>query len=76
MKKIIALLLTCVMVLGLFAGCGGGKTQETKAPENQPAAGAATEAPGEAAPDTIVIMAPPVTGSYLENLRVWAADFH
>ena len=76
MKKIIALLLTCVMVLGLFAGCGGGKAQETKAPENQPAAGAATEAPGEAAPDTIVIMAPPVTGSYLENLKVWAADFH
>lgn len=28
------------------------------------------------AEDTIVIMAPPVTGSYLESLKTWAADFH
>ena len=34
MKKIIALLLACVMVLGLFAACGGEKAPaETKAPE-------------------------------------------
>lgn len=57
MKKIIAMLLTCVMVLGLLAGTG--ITAE------------ATEAP-----DTIVIMAPPVTGNYLQNLKTWAADFH
>ena len=41
MKKIIALLLACVMVLGLFAACGGEKAPaETKAPE----AGAETPA--------------------------------
>lgn len=53
MKKIISMLLVCVMVLGLFA------------------IGASAEAE-----DTIVIMAPPVTGNYLENLKTWAADFH
>ena len=52
MKKIISMLLVCVMVLGLFAF------------------GASAEAE-----DTIVIMAPPVTGSYLENLETWKADF-
>ena len=49
MKKIIALLLACVMVLGLFAACG--KTEapaETKAPEAAaPEAGAETPAEGE-----------------------------
>ena len=52
MKKIISMLLVCVMVLGLFAF------------------GASAEAE-----DTIVIMAPPVTGSYLESLETWKADF-
>ena len=42
MKKIIALLLACVMVLGLFAACGGEKAPaEEKAPE------AGAEAPAE-----------------------------
>ena len=40
MKKLIALLLALVMVIGL-AACGGSATTETKAP-------AATEAPTEA----------------------------
>ena len=53
MKKIISMLLVCVMVLGLFA--------------------IGTSAEAE---DTIIIMAPPVTGNYLENLKTWAADFH
>ena len=70
MKKIIALLLACVMVLGLFAGCGGSeKAAETAAP-----AAEGNEA-AEATPDTIVIMAPPVTGNYLANLKTWADDF-
>lgn len=80
MKKILAVLLSAVLVLGMFSACGNS-TQETKAPaETKAAAPAETQAPAatEAAaePDTIVIMAPPVTGSYLENLKTWAADFN
>ena len=52
MKKIISMLLVCVMVLGLFAV---GASAESK--------------------DTIVVMAPPVTGGYLEKLETWKADF-
>ena len=52
MKKIISMLLVCVMVLGLFAM---GASAESK--------------------DTIVVMAPPVTGGYLEKLATWKADF-
>ena len=33
MKKIIALLLTCIMVLGMFAACGTPDTPETTAPK-------------------------------------------
>ncbi len=33
-------------------------------------------ADSEGAEDTIVIMAPPVTGNYLSNLKTWADDFH
>lgn len=50
MKKIIALLLACVMVLGLFAACGNSAAPaETKAPEAAPEAEApaAPEAEGE-----------------------------
>ena len=78
MKKIIALLLALAMVLGLVA-CGG--TTETPATEAPAANAPATNEPAvepvvSAEPDTIVIMAPPVTGAYLENLKVWAADFN
>ena len=46
MKKIIALLLACVMVLGLFAGCAGGESEETTAAatEGTEAAAESTEA--------------------------------
>ena len=77
MKKIIALLLALVMVMGLFAGCG--ETEETQ-PQQNDTQTTPVENQGEvevsATPDTIVIMAPPVTGSYLENLKTWAADFN
>ena len=36
MKKIIALLLACVMVLGLFAACGGKDTPDTTAGKDTP----------------------------------------
>ena len=56
MKKIIALMLACMMIVGMLAVSAAAETSEK--------------------PDTIVVMAPPVTGSYLENLKVWAADFN
>ena len=56
MKKIIALMLACLMAVGMLAVSAAAETSEK--------------------PDTIVVMAPPVTGSYLENLKVWAADFN
>lgn len=56
MKKIIALMLACLMIVGMLAVSAAAETSEK--------------------PDTIVVMAPPVTGSYLENLKVWAADFN
>ncbi len=56
MKKIIALMLACLMIMGMLAVSAAAETSEK--------------------PDTIVVMAPPVTGSYLENLKVWAADFN
>ena len=54
MKKFITMLLVCVMVLGLFAGCGNGSTQQTTAATTAAPAADATEAPAqetEAAPD-------------------------
>ena len=80
MKKILALTMALVLVLSLGA-CGKAPAAETKAPTEADVSAttaAATEAPTEAKaePDTIVIMAPPVTGNYLTNLKTWADDFH
>ena len=75
MKKIIALLLVLAMALSLVA-CGS-KTEapaETKAPAANEEPAAVVEPSNE--PDTIVVMAPPVTGNYLANLKVWAEDFN
>ena len=74
MKKIIALLLVLAMALSLVA-CGGKAEApaETKAPE---AAAPAEVVEPSNEPDTIVVMAPPVTGNYLANLKVWAEDFN
>ena len=74
MKKIIALLLVLAMALTLVA-CGS-KPVENKPAETKPQAGNDTPVEPTNNPDTIVIMAPPVTGEYLNNLKVWAADFN
>ena len=73
MKKLIALLLCAAMVCCLFAACGSSGAEPTEAAKAQEGK---TEEVKEAKEDKIVIMAPPVTGAYLENLKTWAADFH
>ncbi len=77
MKKIIALLLACVMVVGLFAACGT-EPKPTDPSKNDGTTPPATSGNEPAAPeeDTIVVMAPPVTGNYLANLKVWAEEFN
>ncbi len=74
MKKLIALLLCVAMVGCMFTACGNGDSSESTAPvADQTDSSSEAEAPKD---DKIVIMAPPVTGGYLENLKVWAKDFH
>lgn len=46
-KKIAAVLLTAIMATSLLAGCGGSKTEETKAPETQAAGETTAETAGE-----------------------------
>ena len=59
MKKLVALLLAIVMVVGLFAGCNTEKPVETKPQEtqggtNKPAETKPAETETEAAPETTV----------------------
>lgn len=83
MKKILAMLLCLCMVLGL-AACGGDsgtqdKTSDPPKQESNSPAPSKSEEPAPSQPsaeeDTIVIMAPPVTGDYAELLAKWIADF-
>ena len=59
MKKLIALLLACVMVLGMVA-CGGDKPAETTAPQagNDTPETTAPAASGEAEAITLKVWAP------------------
>ena len=73
MKKIIALLLACVMVLGLFAACGNTEAPaETKAPAAEtPVTPAETEAPATAEIPTITWYS--VGGGMPANWDSWTA---
>ena len=72
MKKIIALLLACVMVLGLFAACGNNAAPaETKAPEA--AAPAETAAPAESGSEIPTITWVSVGGGMPVNYDSWEA---
>ena len=79
MKKLLALVLTLTLALSLFAGCaGGGSSADSTtlpATENTPADTEGT-AEVEAAPDTITIMMPPVSGTYQDQLERWAEEFN
>ena len=84
MKKFLALLLCLCMILGL-AACGGNNDQKDDSNDGQqtatpPADDKNNDAepapePASADEDTIVIMAPPVTGDYAELLAGWITDF-
>lgn len=76
MKKLIALLLCAAMTMCLFTACGSKEAPAPAPADNHQEAAQTPAETKEAKPDTIVIMAPPVTGAYLENLKTWAADFH
>ncbi len=82
MKKFFALLLSLCMILGL-AACGGNNDQSNKTPDapkqDAPAPAEDDKTPespaATGAEDTIVIMAPPVTGDYAELLAGWIDGF-
>lgn len=81
MKKFFALLLSLCMILGL-AACGGNNDQSNSTPDtpkqDTPAPDESDKTPDPepaAQEDTIVIMAPPVTGDYAELLAGWIDGF-
>ena len=63
MKKFLALLMAALLVVGMMAGCGSSKTEETKAAETKaPAADAAPAAEGDA-PALKIGLTGPMTGA-------------
>jgi len=66
MKKIVALMLACLMVTAMFAGCGGNAPAETK-PAEAPAANNEAAAPAaSSAPALKIGMTGPLTGDASE----------
>lgn len=75
MKKLIALLLASVMVLGLFAGCSGNKPAETKPGESQSAEKPSGDATTAGAKDEIVNLKWVTVGNGKpENYDAWKAE--
>lgn len=82
-KKLIALLVVLVMTMSM-AACGnkekddskGNDTNSTVTEDNtQAPTKEATQAP-TTKEDTITVMVPPVTGTYVESMNTWIADFN
>lgn len=70
MKKIIAMLLALVMVFALCACGSQPAAEQTQAPAAEESKAPAEETPA-AAEDTITVMVPPVTGTYLDDIDKW-----
>lgn len=70
MKKILAMILALVMLFAL-AACGQqpAAQEPTEAPAEQPA-----EQPVEPT-DTVTVMVPPVSGTYLDDIDTYVAEF-
>ncbi len=76
MKKLLALLLVAILSLSVFAGCA---TTTAPAESTEPADTAedtAEETTDEMAEDTILVMVPPITNTYQDQLDRWSADFN
>ena len=83
MKKVLALLLVLTMVCSMLAGCGSSKDNTAAEPEATTApeeTSESTEAPAQPTTsgeeDTITLMVPPVSATYLEKAHEWADAFH
>lgn len=75
MKKAFALFMAIALCLSLMAGCGNAAASTPTA--NSEAAGSAAEQSTDTPPadDTVVLMLPPVTSTYQDQLETWAAEY-
>ena len=75
MKKLVALTMATAMTLSL-AACGGASSSSAAASTaTTDTASSAAESTASEAEDTITVMVPPVTGTYLDDIDKWAAEF-
>lgn len=76
-KKLVAVLMTAAMVTSLAAcGSSDAPAAETTAPaETKTEETATAEAEVSDAEDTITIMVPPITGTYVEKLDTWVKEY-
>lgn len=80
LKKLIATSLAAIMVMSM-AACGNEDTPASGSGSSEPASqsSAASDStpnePAEPAADTITVMVPPVTGTYVEDMNGWIEDF-
>lgn len=82
-KKLVAVLMTALwIILSCACGSSDAPAAETTAPaetKTEETAAAETTATAEAevsdAEDTITIMVPPITGTYVEKLDTWVKEY-
>lgn len=78
MKKVVSMLLVLTMICGILVGCGK-KSTDNNTPSNTvtPKVTDDNKEPADnAKEDTITLMVPPVSGTYQEKVKEWAAEFN